>query len=66
MMLGLAAQQCWALMSVAVGSLCQYPSLLGLALPPDPMMVGLGAQQTLVAVGPANQDPLNMGPAFRT
>jgi hypothetical protein len=64
MMLGLAAQQCWALMSVAVGSLCQYPSLLGLALPPDPMMVGLGAQQTLVAVGPAKSGPIKYGPCF--
>jgi len=64
MMLGLAAQQCWALMGVAVGFLCQYPSLLGLALPPDPMMMGLGAQQTLVAVALAKSGPTKYGPCF--
>ena len=44
----------------ADGSLCQGPSLLGVALLPDPMMVGLGAQQRWVRL---KHDPLNLDPA---
>jgi len=32
----------------AIGSFCQGPSLLGLTLLPNPMIVGLGDQYTLI------------------
>jgi len=44
----------------ADGSLYQGPSLLSVALLPDPMIVGLGAQQRWVRL---KHDPLNLGPA---
>jgi len=50
--------------SPGVGSFCQDPSLLGLAMPPDPMIMGLGAQQTPAAVSLADAGLTIGGPCY--
>jgi len=51
--------------SPVVGSFCQDPTLLGLTLPPNPMTVGLSAQQEApAAVGPGEAKPTKVGLCF--
>ena len=49
---------------LVVGSFCQDPSLLGMTLPRNLIMVGLGVQQALAAVGLAKAGPTKVGPCF--